>query len=251
MPSTPRLPEPNDVLPAGPLARLRRGLRQRALLAPLLLVAFVALATWAFIELADEVIEGEIHDLDRRLLLALRHPDDPSAPWGPWWVEVLMRDLTALGSTTVLTVVALGAVGYLLIVRRFGMAVMVACSVLGGLGASHALKWLIERPRPDLVPHGVPVLTLSFPSGHATMSAVVYLTLAALLARLQPGRAAGGYLLAVAVLLTVGVGFSRVYLGVHWPSDVLAGWALGAGWAAACLLVWHALERRRPGLGDA
>ena len=204
---------------------------------PLLLALFAAVAGWTFLELADEVIEGETDALDRRLLLMLRHAHDLSDPRGPWWLELAMRDVTALGSTSVLALVALAALGYLVILRRWGTALMLACAVAGGLVASHALKLLIERPRPALVPHGVPVLTLSFPSGHATMSAVVYLTLGALLASLQPSRRAAVYLLAVAVLLTVLVGFSRVYLGVHWPSDVLAGWALGAAWAAACLLV--------------
>lgn len=222
----------------------RQALERRALLAPLLLALLAALSAWTFVELADEVIDGETGAIDRRLLLALRHPGDPADPWGPWWIEVMMRDLTALGSTTVLALVSLAAAGYLLIVRKWGTALMVACAVVGGLAASQVLKWLIERPRPDLVPHGVPVLTLSFPSGHATMSAVVYLTLGALLASLQPSRRAAVYLFGVALGVTVLVGFSRVYLGVHWPSDVLAGWALGAGWAAACLLVSQWLRRR-------
>jgi undecaprenyl-diphosphatase len=230
---------------------VRQALERRALLAPLLLALMAAFSAWAFIELADEVVDGETDALDRRLLLALRHADDPGDPWGPWWLELTMRDLTALGSTAVLTLVTLAAAGYLLLMRRAGAALMVACAVGGGLAASHGLKWLIERPRPDLVPHGVPVLTLSFPSGHATMSAVVYLTLGVLLASLQPSRRAALYLLGVAVLLTVLVGFSRVYLGVHWPSDVLAGWSLGAAWAAACLLVSQWLRRRSGQAGGA
>jgi undecaprenyl-diphosphatase len=235
-----------------PPAAWRSGLRlvveRRALLMPLLLALLAAVAGWTFLELADEVIEGETDALDRRLLLMLRHAQDLSDPKGPWWLELAMRDVTALGSTSVLALVTLAALGYLVILRRWGTALMLACAVAGGLAASHALKLLIERPRPDLVPHGVPVLTLSFPSGHATMSAVVYLTLGALLASLQPSRRAAVYLLAVAVLLTVLVGFSRVYLGVHWPSDVLAGWALGAAWAAACLLAsqWWRGRRAAP-----
>jgi undecaprenyl-diphosphatase len=228
---------------------LRLALERRALLTPLLLALFSALAGWTFLELADEVIDGETDEMDRRLLLWLRHGHDLSDPRGPWWLELAMRDMTAMGSTAVLAVVALSALGYLVILRRWGTALMLACAVTGGLVASHGLKLLIERPRPDLVPHGVPVLTLSFPSGHATMSAVVYLTLGALLASLQPSRRAAAYLLGVAVLLTVLVGFSRVYLGVHWPSDVLAGWALGAAWAAGCLLVSQWWRGRWPGPG--
>ncbi|UZD55255.1 phosphatase PAP2 family protein [Caldimonas aquatica] len=223
-------------------------LRERGLLVPLGLLAAVSLAAWVFLELAGEVVEGETLALDRALLLALRDPADLSDPLGPWWVELMMRDITALGSTAVLALVGCAALGYLLLAGKWGSGLLVAASVGGGLVASQVLKLWIERPRPDLVPHGVPVLTLSFPSGHATMSAVVYLTLGALLAGLQPRRRMAAYILAVAVLLTGLVGVSRVYLGVHWPTDVLAGWALGAAWALLCLLVstvlrWRAGQR--------
>lgn len=219
-------------------------LRERGLLVPLGLLAAVSLAGWVFVELAGEVVEGETQALDRALLLALRNPQDLADPLGPWWLELMMRDITALGSTAVLALVGLAAVGYLLLAGKWGSALMVIASIGGGLLASQGLKLWIERPRPDLVPHGVPVLTLSFPSGHATMSAVVYLTLGALLAGLQPRGRMAAYILAVALLLTGLVGVSRVYLGVHWPTDVLAGWALGAAWALLCLLVSTLLRWR-------
>lgn len=219
-------------------------LGERGFALPLVLLAGVSLAGWVFVEVAGDVIEGDTLALDRALLLALRDPRDPSDPLGPWWVEVMMRDITALGSTAVLALFALAAVGYLLLAGKWGSALLVTASISGGLVASQLLKLWIERPRPDLVPHGTQVLTLSFPSGHATMSAVVYLTLGVLLAGLQPSRRMAAYILAVALLLTGLVGFSRVYLGVHWPTDVLAGWALGSAWALLCLLVSMALRLR-------
>jgi undecaprenyl-diphosphatase len=109
---------------------------------------------------------------------------------------------------------------------------------------STLLKMGFDRPRPDLVPHGALVYTASFPSGHATLSAVVYLTLGALLARVQPRLVLKLYLLGLAILLTVMVGVSRVYLGVHWPTDVLAGWAVGAAWALLCWATALWLQRR-------
>ncbi|AKJ26986.1 phosphatase PAP2 family protein [Caldimonas brevitalea] len=221
------------------------GLRQRRRLAlGLALAAVAAVAASVFLVLAEAVVEGEPLAIDRALLLALRNPADPTDPLGPWWVELMMRDITALGSTAVLALLALSTLGYLLLLRKWGTALIVLCSVAGGAGASHVLKLLVQRPRPDLVPHGVPVLTLSFPSGHATSSAVVFLTLGALLASLQSSRKAAVYILASAASITALVGLSRVYLGVHWPSDVLAGWALGAGWAAACLMVSLWLRER-------
>ena len=204
----------------------------------------VAAGLYAFAKLADAVVEGETRDFDELLLLSLRSPADPSDPLGPRWLEEMMRDFTALGGVGVLSAVTLAVVGFLAMTRRRHAAATVAVSVLGGLLLSHALKWGFARPRPDLVPHGQAVYTQSFPSGHAMMSAVAYLTLGALLARTQPRRRAKLYFLAVAGLLTALVGVSRVYLGVHWPTDVLAGWTVGAGWALLCWTAMLWLQRR-------
>jgi undecaprenyl-diphosphatase len=112
-----------------------------------------------------------------------------------------------------------------------------------GQGCSELLKHLYGRPRPDLVPHGVYVYSASFPSGHSMLSATVYLTLAALIASLEPRRGAKILVFVTAVLVMVAVGVSRIYLGVHWPSDVLAGWCAGAGLA---LVAWSLLLRSAP-----
>lgn len=209
-----------------------------------------AALVYGFVQLLDEVREGETERFDRAVLLAMRNPSDPADPIGPWWVELMMRDLTSLGSTTVLTLVTLSACGYLLIVGKRGAAVLVAVSVGGGTLLSYTLKHFVDRPRPDVVAHIVDVATASFPSGHAMLSAVTYLTLGALVARVEPGAARKAYFLGLAVLLTLSIGVSRVYLGVHYPTDVLAGWALGAAWAMLCWSLAWRLQRSGAVEGD-
>jgi undecaprenyl-diphosphatase len=197
------------------------------------------------------VTEGEPRHVDTSVLRALREPGDPADPVGPRWLEEAARDVTALGGYAVLTLLVASVVGYQLMARHYHAALLVLVATLGGLLLSHLLKGLYDRPRPDLVPHLVHVSTASFPSGHAMNSAVVYLTLGALLARLVEGRWVRVYFVAVAVVLTLLVGTSRVYLGVHYPTDVVAGWAAGVGWAVACWLVARRLQRRGAVEGDA
>ena len=211
---------------------------------PLLSLAALSLFAWAFVKIADEVIEGETHGLDQAVLLALRSSQNPADPIGPGWLEEAARDVTALGGHVVLTFVTLATIAYLLMTRKGHAALLVVAAVGGGMLLSTALKMGFERPRPDLVPHAARVYTASFPSGHAMLSAVTYLTLGALLARVQPSRRLKAYLIGLAVILTVFVGASRVYLGVHWPSDVLAGWCVGAAWASFCWFVALQLQRK-------
>lgn len=206
--------------------------------------AAVAAALWVFGWLAGEVVEGDTTRFDRHLLLALRNPADPSDPLGPLWFEQMARDITALGSVSVLTLVTVAAVVYLAMARRRAAALLVSLCVGGGWALTEILKGMFDRPRPDLVPHGTMVFTSSFPSSHAAMSAVVYLTLGALLARMEPGRATKLFLMGASLVLTLLVGVSRVYLAVHWPSDVVAGWTVGAAWAVLCWTVMRALQRR-------
>lgn len=215
--------------------------REMITLLALLLVSGIV---WGFAELADEVLEGSTHAADEAILLALRTPGDPSDPLGPGWVEELGRDFTALGGMGVLVMMSLAVVGYLLIEGKRHAALFVVVAVVGGLLISTLLKEGFDRPRPDLVPHGSIVYTASFPSGHSMLAAVVYLTLGALLARVHAGLALKAYFLLVAAGLTFLVGVSRVYLGVHWPTDVLAGWAGGAAWAILCWTVALQLQRK-------
>lgn len=220
------------------------------------LIAIVAFAglLLLFGLVAEAVVAGGTRTFDEALLLALREPTNTADPIGPAWIEEAMRDFSAMGSTTVLTFVTLSLVGYLAFTRRSHAALLVLGAVLSGTIVSQLLKIGFARPRPDLVPYGTEVFTASFPSGHAMMSAVVYLTLGTLLARTESRRRVKSYVMAIAAVLTLLVGLSRIYLGVHWPSDVVAGWALGAGWAAFAWLAMLWLQGRgkieREGLGE-
>ena len=190
-----------------------------------------------FVAVADLFVAGRTHALDEAVMLALRSPGAGADPLGPAWLEETMRDMTSLGSNGVLLLAVAMIAGFLILTGRRRHAALIVVLTISGMARANVTKLSFERPRPDLVPHATQVFTLSFPSQHALMSAVVYLTLAALLARTLETRQARAYVMAVAILLTVLVGVSRVYLGVHWPTDVLAGWALGAAWASICWLL--------------
>ena len=202
---------------------------------PILLAVLLLLAvcTWAFIEIADEVVEGDTHAFDKWMVRSMRQADDPAEPIGPRWLHEMGRDATAFGGIAALLTFTAITAGYLWIDRKVRMAALLVVSALGGVLISTALKHLFSRPRPDIVPHLSIVYTSSFPSGHSMLAAVVYLTLGSLLASVIPRRALKIYVLGVAIFLTVVVGISRVYLGVHYPTDVLAGWI--AGWVVVML----------------
>lgn len=202
---------------------------------------------WGFVELAEVARDAAPHALDTEILLAFREAGRPDDPLGPPWLEEAVRDVTGLGSMIVLVLVTAAAIFYLLLIRRWREALLVLAAVGGGQILSSLLKLGIDRPRPDLVSHLAAVQTLSFPSGHAMMAAVTYLTLGSMLAGIAPGRATKIYVLGVALLITLMVGVSRIYLGVHWPSDVLAGWCAGFAWAMLCWLVARYLLPRADG----
>jgi undecaprenyl-diphosphatase len=195
-------------------------------------------------KLASEVLEGETQRFDRQILAALRDPANPSQPIGPHWLLSAALDITALGSPTVLGLTVLAVGGFLLLQGMWRSALFVTLASFGGWFINGALKQLFQRPRPDIVPHLRDVMTMSFPSGHAMTSAVVYLTLGALTMRIAERRLTKFYCMAVAMVATVLVGASRVYLGVHYPTDVIAGWLIGFSWALICWIVERSLERR-------
>ena len=237
---------PIDRIRLGSLSLLGRVLAQVSRLErwTMIVIGITAGALFAFAKLGEEVVEGDTRAFDEYVLLALRTSGNPADPIGPRWFEEMMRDFTALGGTGVLLIVTLAVTGYLIIARKRSFALTVTVSVITGMLLSQTLKWGFARPRPDLVPALARVYTHSVPSGHAMVSAVVYLTLGVLLARTPIRTAIKAYLLFVAILLTLIVGISRVYLGVHWPSDVLAGWAGGAAWALLCWLATLWLQSR-------
>lgn len=203
----------------------------------------IAGGLWLFSGISDEVNDRETHEFDRAILLAMREPGDHSNPIGSEKIEEMGRDLTALGGFTLLTGLTLSSIGIALFLGKPRIAGIIAVAITGGMLLTNLLKRGFDRPRPDLVPHGVMVTNASFPSGHAMMAAIVYLTLGVLLARTQPSLALRIYLIALSVIITLLVGISRIYLGVHWPTDVLAGWTLGAAWA---LLFWLIAIRLDP-----
>ncbi len=211
----------------------------------LLACLIVVAAVWGFVEIASEVLEGDTRAFDQWMVRAMRQPDDPAVPLGPLWLQEMGRDATALGGMGSLTFFTLAVTGYLWLDDRRRMALFVLAATFSGLLISLGLKQIIARPRPDLVPQLSHVVTSSFPSGHSMLSAVVYLTLGSLLAASTPRRVLKIYVLTLAILLSLLIGVSRIYLGVHYPTDVLAGWMAGLAWALLCLLVARWLQHSR------
>lgn len=217
------------------------GGHEAAVLVPMLVIV---LGLWIFIELADEIIEGEAQAIDTWVVVNMRRADNPAEPIGPDWLKEAALDITALGGWPVLTLVVLSVAGYLLLERKYHAMWLVLIASGAGWALTSVLKEAFGRDRPEVVPHLVHETSMSFPSGHAMMSAVVYLTLGALLTRLVQRGAVRVYVLGVAVLVTFLVGLSRVFLGVHYPTDVLGGWVAGLVWAMLCWLVAGWLQRR-------
>jgi undecaprenyl-diphosphatase len=203
----------------------------------------VVVFVWGFVAIADRVTAGHVQALDEQLVLGLRR-DDASVPRGPSWLPGAMRDLTALGSWPVLVLFVLAVAGSLVVRRRYHALALLLVATFGGILLNDFLKEAFARPRPTPGLHLTEVRSLSFPSGHAMESATIYLTLAALLARLERTRVLKLYYIGLAFFLTFVVGFSRVYLGVHYPTDVLAGWTAGLAWALLCWTVARSLQKR-------
>jgi undecaprenyl-diphosphatase len=195
---------------------------------------------WLFLVLAAEVAVGDTLAFDTRILRALRRAADPSKPIGPDWIESVLIDLTALGSPVILGLVVLSVVGLLVLQRRIRTALAVAITSFSGELVDNVMKQAFNRPRPTVVPHLRAVSSASFPSGHAMESAIVYLTVGAILMRVADRRITKIYCLTIAALLSAIAGISRVWLGVHYPTDVLGGWMIGFVWASIC---WLATER--------
>jgi undecaprenyl-diphosphatase len=195
-----------------------------------------------FVMLVGEVTDGDTQAFDTRILQALRDPADPAKPIGPPWLEGSMIDLTAIGGPTVLGLTVVIVAGFLVLQTRYRTALVVAITSFSAELLSNVMKHAFNRPRPSVVPHLREVFSSSFPSGHAMESAIVYLTLGAILMRAAESRITKIYIFTTAVLLTSLVGISRVYLGVHYPTDVIGGWIIGFIWASICWLVAQRFE---------
>jgi undecaprenyl-diphosphatase len=209
----------------------------------LIIAGTFCLCLWGFVELADDAVEGDYDQFENQIMRSLRQPDDLSKPLGPWWSAEMARDITALGGATVLSIMTTLVVGYLLIRRAHATVVLVLVAMLGGYGLSNFFKNFFERPRPSIVPHLAEVVSASFPSGHSMVSSVMYLTLGSLLARTVARRREKVYFVGASIMLTFLIGLSRVYLGVHYPTDVLAGWSAGIAWALLCWTAAYWLQR--------
>ncbi len=197
-----------------------------------------------FVGVTDLVWEGDLHEAEIKWMKDLRSAEDLSRPIGPGWLGYVSREVTVLGGGVVLTLITLTVAGYLIIERWYASTLLLLVAVGGGMLLTNVLKGYFDRDRPAVVPHLVDTLLKSYPSGHSMMSSVVYLTLAVLLARAMERRRVKIYCVSVALFLSFVVGASRVYLGVHYPTDVVAGWAGGVAWALLCWLAAQWLEKR-------
>lgn len=204
----------------------------------------VVLGIWGFATITEDVVHGETKKFDFEILRALRDPGDMRKLIGPPWVLTVVRDITALGGAFVMALVIGGTIGFLLLVRRYHTVVFLLIATGGATILNVAIKSIIDRPRPEVVPHLTDVSSASFPSGHSAMSAAVYLTLGAIMAQSVKKRRVKLYFAFLALIMTGLVGASRVALGVHYPSDVLAGWSSGLAWALLCWLIARYLQRR-------
>jgi undecaprenyl-diphosphatase len=223
------------------IQRTRDALHRRPELVALTGFGVAALVLLLVLKIAAEIAEGETMAFDAGVLRAIRSAADGAT--GP--LTAVMLDLTALGDAATLVIVVLLVAGFLVVARKRAMALLLILAAALGTGLVEALKALVDRARPEVVPHWTSFMNASFPSGHAANSAIVYLTLAALIARSVRSHALRIYVMTAAMVLTLAIGLSRLYLGVHWPTDVLAGWILGAAWALLCSsLAWWLQARR-------
>jgi undecaprenyl-diphosphatase len=220
-------------------ARLR-ALEARTLIAVLL----IAVGLLAFLLLGDAVRAGRTLDVDRRIILALRDPIDPGQPRGSFWTKDILHDLTALGGVAVLTLTVVVAVIFLWVNGRRRHAAVLLGTVLAATLVGQLIKSAYNRPRPDLVAYGDDFSQSSFPSGHSEIATVVWMTLALIIASLERTRIGKATAFVVCGFISLTAGATRVYFGVHWPSDVLGGWIIGSGWA---LIAWLALGGRKRG----
>lgn len=238
----------SKALPSAMWTRFRKffqtaGWREYVLLAA---AATLCASVLVFVEVSDLVVEGDLHDAEKTWMRDLRLPDDPTIPIGPSWLRHTSLDISALGGSAVLTLATLLVIGALLLRGKYHSVLLLIVATLGGVVLNRFLKAFFGRERPDVIPHLSEVSNASYPSGHSMLSAIVYLTLAVMLARTVSSRRLRVYLVGAALLIVFLIGSTRVYLGVHYPTDVVAGWSAGTAYALLCLLVSYALERWGP-----
>lgn len=206
--------------------------------------ALIVGGIWLTFELADGVVNGNTQEADMAFLMSLREGEDADNPIGPRWVEELMRDFTALGGTGVLALIVTSVTIFYLVQGRYKEMLFLLVAVLGAWILSDFLKGWFNRPRPEFVADEAYAYSASFPSGHALLSAATYLTLGSIVAQLVTRNRLKAFVFLLAAFIMILVGFTRMYLGVHYPTDVLAGWVVGSVWAIACWLAFRWLRHR-------
>ncbi|WP_421730550.1 phosphatase PAP2 family protein [Brevundimonas sp.] len=241
------IPPPASTSPNALASFARRALAlartEIAALGALLVIAF---GVMTFVEVADDMTEADGQAFDHSVLMAMRpYADDPGRPWGPWWLKEAADDITSLGGISVLGLFATIAVVFLVIQRKRLSALLLVAGLGVGVMLSEGLKSVFERERPPVAYQAVETINASFPSGHALLSAVFYLSLGVMLTRAFPQRRFKAFVLGVAILMTLLVGITRIYLAAHWASDVFAGWSVGAAWAMALWLISYAIDRHQ------
>lgn len=222
--------------------------RESVLLAALLVIAA---ACWGFLTLQAEVRAGNNWSFDERVLLFFREAGDPAQLRGPDRLGMVARDITALGGVAVLSLLTVGVAGFFVLRRQWAPLALMLITVVGGVVIVDGLKHAYGRERPAVATHLMQETSYSFPSGHSTMATVVYLSLAVMLAEFQEKRRLRIYIIGYAAVLAFLIGVSRVVLGVHYPSDVAAGWTLGLLWGTCTWIVARLLRRRSPALAKA
>jgi len=210
----------------------------------LLAIGSLTASLWIFVTVTDEVIESEHRAIDKRVMLAFRTPGDLARPIGPEWVKRVSLEISAMGSAPVLTIIVLLICGYLFLEKNPAAAWTILFASVSGTILNQILKNLIGRERPQIVPHLSEISNSSFPSGHSMLSAIIYLTVATLLTKTVHTRAAKIYLIGSAFVLAFLVGLTRVIIGVHYPTDVVAGWMAGTAWAIICWFLAGWFSRR-------
>jgi undecaprenyl-diphosphatase len=205
-------------------------------------VAFLSVAAALFLTIA--LASGHIFAIDNDMLLLLRQATDLQQPTGPHWLLNAFENFTSLGSSAVTGLILAIAIVATIAVRDYRSGLYLALVYAGAQILSNGAKVLIARPRPEIVPHLVDAGGFSFPSGHSTLSAGTYLALGLLIAGRQSTTSMRVLVLLAAATPIALVGFSRIYLGVHYPTDVLGGWLIGASWA---LTTWVTGSRRSKG----
>jgi len=194
------------------------------------------IGTYAFAELAKLVSRGYTQPFDEAVLRWMQRHQTP-------WLEGAMVEVTMLGTWIVVATTVSVAALFLWLTRHKYSAALLLVATAGGIGLNNILKVGFERPRPHVFEWGTHASSWSFPSGHAMSATVVYVTVAYLAARLQKTHWARLATLAIAGLIVAIICFSRLYLGVHYPSDVVAGVIIGLSWAAFCMATLEAIQR--------